>query len=145
MTHEVGHWLNLFHTFYNGCSFYNGGIDDTPASRLNRGCPQGIIDSCPNEPGNDLIHNFMDYTDDSCRTSFTNGQFTAMKAAWYTYRYSRPSGPTSLPTNTPTTIGATNQPTRVYEGKRFETQDELKEQVKTYCAAPDTYDTSIYG
>ena len=135
--------MNLFHTFAGGCSGLGDAIMDTPASRLNRGCPRGI-DSCRSE-GIDLINNFMEYTDDSCRTSFTSGQFTAMKAAWYKYRYSGPTRPTILPTNAPSVIGATNEPTRVYTGKQFTSHDELKVQTKAYCATPDTYDTSVYG
>ena len=33
-----------------------------------------------------MIENFMDYTDDACMNSFTNGQFERALAAWEKYR-----------------------------------------------------------
>lgn len=85
LTHEVGHWLNLAHTFSGGCSSNGDGVEDTPAVKEpNFGCPQGK-DSCSGG-GKDLIENFMDYTDDSCMDSFTNGQFERALAAWERYR-----------------------------------------------------------
>ena len=85
MTHEVGHWLNLAHTFDGGCSGNGDGVNDTPAVKQpNFGCPRNT-NSCPGG-GNHLIQNFMDYTDDSCMDSFTNGQYERALAAWEKYR-----------------------------------------------------------
>jgi hypothetical protein len=84
-THEVGHWLNLEHTFYKGCTTTNDFVADTPAQKTPTfGCPEGK-DTCP-EPGLDPIHNYMDYSFDSCYTEFTPGQAQRMKDAWLFYR-----------------------------------------------------------
>jgi Pregnancy-associated plasma protein-A len=86
-THEVGHWLNLAHTFEGKCSRTGDGVADTPAERTpTSGCPIGK-DTCPS-PGLDPIHNYMDYSFDSCYTEFTPGQSQRMADAWLFYRAS---------------------------------------------------------
>jgi hypothetical protein len=84
-THEAGHWLNLEHTFYRGCNNFGDYVDDTPPMLVpTNGCPEGK-DTCP-EPGLDPIHNYMDYSYDTCYTEFTAGQTQRMQDAWLFWR-----------------------------------------------------------
>ena len=85
LTHEAGHWLNLAHTFEGKCSPTNDFVADTPAQRTpTGGCPEGK-DTCQS-PGLDPIHNYMDYSYDSCYTEFTPGQTQRAQDAWLLYR-----------------------------------------------------------
>ncbi|GAA3175600.1 hypothetical protein GCM10010531_31570 [Blastococcus jejuensis] len=82
-THEVGHYLNLFHIWGDdgsGC----GGTDevaDTPnQGGPNTGVPTFPHVSCSNGPNGDLFYDYMDYSDDAVLVMFTRGQAARMEA-----------------------------------------------------------------
>lgn len=90
LTHELGHYLNLYHTFQSGCGFNctNSGdriCDTPPSAEANYGCPKGR-NSCSNDSPDqiDMITNHMDYA--NCSGIFTEGQRIRMQSAIDVYR-----------------------------------------------------------
>jgi hypothetical protein len=79
LTHELGHYLNLLHTFANtfscdqefNCEIQGDRVCDTPPTTVNSSC---IVEACPDA----LVDNYMDYTGQVCRDSYTEGQAERM-------------------------------------------------------------------
>ncbi len=73
LTHEIGHYLGLYHTFQGGCS-NNDQVDDTPPEAEAHFDCNTNTNSCSTDSPDlpDLLENHMSYS--SCRFMFTNGQ-----------------------------------------------------------------------
>jgi hypothetical protein len=84
LTHEIGHWLGLYHTFQDGCvgatsitcaSQGDRVCDTPPVADASFGCNIGR-NSCSNDSPNlpDMVKNYMDYSDGTCLNTYTVGQ-----------------------------------------------------------------------
>lgn len=85
VTHEVGHWLNLVHTWgdEDNCDATDY-VSDTPNQETAYyHCPGFPQSSCDSE---DMFMNYMDYTDDRCMNLFTAGQSHRMHATLNGFR-----------------------------------------------------------
>lgn len=97
VTHEVGHWLGLYHTFQGQCLDQDF-VADTPPARSPPGgfsfCDKPY-NTCVDELGPngtdapDLNDNFMSYSTDPCMQDFTPGQIARMHQIWQEYRVSK--------------------------------------------------------
>lgn len=90
MSHEIGHWFGLYHTFQDGCgtdTCSTGDLicDTPPTANPNFGCPMGR-NSCSNDALPDQVANYMDYSDDGCKSMFSAGQKDRMHATLETLR-----------------------------------------------------------
>jgi hypothetical protein len=88
-THEVGHWLGLYHTFQGGCVPPGDEVDDTqpqPDGDNIFQCDPSANTCSGGDPSKAPIHNYMNYADDSCLTEFTSGQRDRMKVEVSLYR-----------------------------------------------------------
>lgn len=81
LTHELGHYLSLQHTFLNttscipesNCETQGDGVCDTPVTTTNYFCNSPACAGA-------MVENYMDYTGDLCRDSYTEGQAEKMHA-----------------------------------------------------------------
>jgi hypothetical protein len=96
LTHEIGHWLGLYHTFQDGCS---GGTSSTcstagdrvcdtpPVASSSSGCSVGQ-NSCSSDVPDlpDMVRNYMDYSDGTCMNTYTAGQKSRIYGSLAAYR-----------------------------------------------------------
>ena len=91
LIHEMGHYLGLYHTFQGGCTNNDCTIDgdkicDTPPDNTTTPVPCGTdVNSCSTDTDsgfatdqNDLYIDYMDYSNLSCYSAFTQGQSDRM-------------------------------------------------------------------
>ena len=87
-THEVGHYLGLYHTFQGGCASsacYTSGdtvCDTNRESSPTYGCSANKSSCGSSDP----IHNYMDYSDDLCMWEFTPEQVNRMRCTLENWR-----------------------------------------------------------
>jgi hypothetical protein len=82
-THEIGHWLDLFHIWGDdgtGCSGSDNVADTPNQGGGNTGVPTFPHVSCNNGPDGDMFMNYMDYVDDRAMVMFSAGQVARMQA-----------------------------------------------------------------
>ncbi|MFN8355914.1 MAG: M43 family zinc metalloprotease [Spirosomataceae bacterium] len=85
VTHEIGHWLGLFHTW--GDSFCGTDyVDDTPTAEGSNAAGKltcdPITSNCGGKKTTNMIENYMDYSPDPCMNTFTLGQKTRTRAVF---------------------------------------------------------------
>ena len=81
LSHEIGHFLGLIHTWGDSYSSCTAGdyCDDTPATTSpNQNNCQRLSSTCPNETEQVMIQNYMDYSPDECMNLFTKDQKSRM-------------------------------------------------------------------
>lgn len=101
LTHEMGHFLGLYHTFHEtsscteaNCSTAGDRVCDTPPTTLNASC------SAPACSGTQQVQNYLDYTSQTCQDMFTEGQKTRMRTTLETQRTSLLSSAGCMPVYT---------------------------------------------
>jgi len=108
LVHEIGHSLNLYHTFQgsngtncptqaNGCGADGDCVADTPAHRKTHALDIVVTETnpCTNNNDSSFKHNYMSYNASIHRNTFSQQQVTRMRAAIPFYRSSY------LPENNP--------------------------------------------
>ena len=85
LSHEVGHYLGLAHTFEGSCGFDGDNCPDTPSEDGNAffGCDYNYNPCGNNIPAN--VENIMSYS--SCVKMFTNDQMDIVDQTFQNYRY----------------------------------------------------------
>lgn len=90
-THEIGHYINLLHTWGAGSNTGCEGDDGVADTPLCSGQYFSGVPTCPAPTQCGfvrMIENYMDYSDDGCMNIYTEGQRQRMSAAYFTHRTS---------------------------------------------------------
>jgi PKD repeat protein len=122
-THEIGHWLNLYHIWGddNGACSGSDQVNDTPNQASEHyGCPTyPATDACATSSPGTMFMNYMDYTNDACMYMFTNGQYARSSALFASggSRYSLLSSQGCAGTSTAPVANFTGTPTSVCLGQ----------------------------
>lgn len=103
LTHEIGHYCGLFHTFNMNpgscggqdsdipCEYEGDYVCDTPPTKASSGCPGVPGYYCPTTSYDGGVpfnaRNHMDYGPQACRNEFTPGQIDRMHAMLEYQRY----------------------------------------------------------
>ncbi len=114
--HETGHYLGLLHTFGDSCNKDADLISDTPIHYMNQNCPSDNTNTCSNSPGNDPVHNIMNYTNDPCRWDITWGQTSRVNSITGQFRGNL--GGTDIYINSSRTINS-NDTWKIVSGNYF--------------------------
>lgn len=88
-THEIGHWLFLYHIWGDANCGDDLVSDTEQAEAENYGCPSfpsNANNACGAGANGEMFMNYMDYVDDNCMNMFTVGQGNRMHSAISTYR-----------------------------------------------------------
>lgn len=101
LTHEVGHYLNLYHTFHmttscateGNCNTAGDRVCDTPVTVQSASC------TTPACSGTQQVQNYMDYTGQTCQNMFSAGQKLRMRTALEVQRTSMLSSMGCMPVN----------------------------------------------
>ena len=103
-THELGHFLDLYHIWGDDGSACSGSdvVADTPNQAgsspfSGTTCRTFPAVTCSNGPNGDMFMNYMDYSGDQCMNLFTAGQVTRMDAALHTQRTGLLASPGLIP------------------------------------------------
>lgn len=87
-SHEIGHFFGLLHTWGDLGSRTNNQLncagtdycDDTPVTGWENYDCSSVQNSCTSYAGNDMVENYMDYTNDACMNTFTEDQKSRVMA-----------------------------------------------------------------
>jgi len=140
LAHEIGHRLNLYHTFQDGCSGGGDQVGDTNSmvQAPSFTCPKSSA-AAPRTCGSaDPVHNYMNYINNDCMCTFTQGQVTRIWQSLTPDLLALAKEPTPQPPASSQTPSPTPSPTPRAEGNSF---NSLSGAGKDFAPDPQCKDT----